>query len=67
MRGDEVKASTVIVIALVLYGIIGDIYFRSFFHTLWIVIGGLFFLFLIVYHRMDHKGMFLPKKKKKES
>lgn len=60
------KLQNIIVIVIVLYGIIGDLYFRNFFHMLGIIITALFVVFLIAYYWMDHKGMFLPKKKDKE-
>lgn len=60
------KVSNWIVIGIVLYGIIGDLYFREFFHTLWIIIWMLFFIFLIIHGWLEHKGAFLPKKKDKE-
>jgi hypothetical protein len=61
-----VKGSTIFVIVIVLYGIIGDLYFREFFHTLGIIITFLFVVFLIVYYWLDHKGMFTPEKLKKK-
>jgi chromate transport protein ChrA len=61
-----VKMQNIIVIVIVLYGIIGDLFFRNFFHMLGIIITALFVVFLIAYFWMDHKGMFTPEKLNKK-
>jgi chromate transport protein ChrA len=54
------------VIAIVLFGIVSDLFFRNFFHAIGLIITALFVVFLIAYYWMDHKGMFLPKKRDKD-
>lgn len=60
-----------IVIGVVLFGIIGDLYFRDAFRIIGISLTVLFLVFLSVHSWMDRKGMFKPEKlyknKNKES
>lgn len=52
--------TTVFLLAFI---IIGTVYFPNVFDWIWIILCTGFFIFLIVFHWMDGKGMFLPKRK----
>jgi energy-coupling factor transporter transmembrane protein EcfT len=61
-----VSKTSFIVLAVVLFGIIGDLYYRDVFRIIGITLAVLFFIFLVVYQWIERKNDYTPNKKDKE-
>ena len=61
------KAFVVFILMIVIGNLLADGQIRDLLNYIWLGFWVLFFIYLIIHGFMEHKGMFLPKKKDKES